>query len=52
MLTAWPNQSLGGLARVVNVTDMGITQVAESGQPMVALIFLVDVLSEFNVDTV
>lgn len=51
MLTAWPNQQLGGLARVTNVTDISIMQVAESGQPMVALAINIDVLTEFNVIT-
>jgi hypothetical protein len=51
MLTAWPNQQLGGLARLTNVTDLTIVQVAESGQPMVALAVNVDILTEFNVVT-
>jgi hypothetical protein len=51
MTTAWPNQNLGGLARSVNPTDVNVIQVAESGQPMVALAVNVDVLTEFNVLT-
>lgn len=48
-LSAWPNQNLGGLAIEVNATDLNITQLSESGQPMVALVVNFDVLTEFNI---
>lgn len=50
MLAAWPNQNLSGLAISVTTTDLMVTQVAESGQPMVALVVNFEVLTEFNAD--
>lgn len=48
-LSAWPNQTLNGLAIEVTATDISITQLMESGQPMVALMVNFDVLTEFNI---
>lgn len=50
MLAAWPNQNLGlSYVRSVSATDARVTQLAESGQPMVALAVNFDVLAEFNI---
>lgn len=51
MLAAWPNQGLGGLAISVGTTDVMITQMMQSGQPMVALVINAEVLTEFNIPT-
>jgi hypothetical protein len=48
-LSAWPNQNLNGLAIEVDATDVGITQVPQSGQPAVALVVDFNVLTEFNI---
>lgn len=48
-LAAWPNQSLGGLAREVTATDLAVTQTVQSGQPVVALAVTFSVLTEFNI---
>lgn len=49
LLSAWPNLTLGGLAREVTTTKMRVTQVTESGQVMVALVTEIMVLTEFNI---
>lgn len=49
MLSAWPNQTLGGLAMEVDASDLAITQMSESGQPMVALVVNFYVVTEFNI---
>lgn len=49
MLAAWPNQTLGGLAISVSPSEIGVTQISESGQPMAALVVNFDVLTEINV---
>jgi hypothetical protein len=48
-LSAWSNQSLGGLAIEVNATKLTIAHLAESGQPMVGLVVDFNVLTEFNI---
>jgi hypothetical protein len=48
-LSAWSNQQLGGLAMEVDATDLGITQLVESGQPYLALVVNFDVITEFNI---
>ena len=50
MLAAWTNQTLSGLAIAVYMSDLGITQIVESGQVFIALAVNFDVLTEFNID--
>jgi len=47
--SALPNQSLGGLTRTLNVTNLTITQASMAGQPMVVLAVEFDALTEFNI---
>lgn len=49
LLSAWPNQNLSGLAIEVNPSDVVVTQMSESGQPMVALVINFFVVTEFNI---
>lgn len=49
--SAWPNQSLGGLAQEMTITTGGVTQYIEAGQVYVALITNIEVLTEFNIPT-
>ncbi len=51
MLSAWQNQTLGGLARDMTPTDVKVVQMNESGQPVIALTVDFNVLVEFNVVT-
>lgn len=49
LLSAWPNQNLGGLAREVDATNLMVTQRAEAAQAVVALSVNFDVVTEFNI---
>lgn len=49
MLSAWENQTLGGLAMEVNPSDLQVMQASESGQAYVALAVNFDVVTEFNI---
>jgi hypothetical protein len=49
MLSAWTNQTLGGLSIAIYMSDLGLSQVVQSGQVYVALICTFDVLTEFNI---
>lgn len=49
LLSAWPDQTLGGLAIDVTPTDVMPAKVMESGQAFVALAVNFDVLTEFNI---
>jgi hypothetical protein len=49
LLSAWSNQNLNGLAIEVDASDITITQMSESGQPMVALVVNFYVVTEFNI---
>lgn len=49
MLSAWPNQNLNGLAIEVDADTVMVTQMSESGQPMVALVVNLFVVTEFNI---
>lgn len=49
LLSAWPNQNLGGLAQEVDASKLKVTQMASSGQPMYALTVIFDVVTEFNI---
>jgi hypothetical protein len=49
LLSAWPNQNLNGRAIEVDASDLTITQMSESGQPMVALVVNFYVVTEFNI---
>lgn len=48
-ISAWPNVELNGFADVVNIKEGGVSQVAEAGQPMVALVVTFEVVAEFNI---
>lgn len=48
-LSAWPNQTLGGYAMEINIKEGGVSQVAEAGQSMVALVTTFEVVTEFNI---
>ena len=50
MLSAWTNDTLGGLSIKVTTTDLAVTRVIESGQVFIALATNFDVLTEFNID--
>jgi len=50
MLSAWQNQTLGGLAIDVTPTDLAITRIIESGQVFIAVATNFEVLTEFNID--
>jgi len=52
MLSAWPNLTLGGLVRQISTSEVMVTQIAESGQPMVALTVVFTVLTEYNIPLV
>ena len=52
ILSAWPNTAMGGLAIVTSPTELQITQMSQSGQPMVVLAVNFDVLTEFNIPLV
>ena len=45
--TALPNQTLGGIGRLMNVTRISITQSGQGGQPIVVLSFEFEVATEF-----
>lgn len=49
MLSAWTNQTLGGLSIAVYMSEVGVSQVVNSGQAYVALVVNFDVLTEFNI---
>lgn len=49
LLSAWPNQDLGGLARSITTTKVRVTQAGEAGTPFLALAVDFTVLTEFNV---
>jgi hypothetical protein len=50
LLSAWKNQDLNGLAIEVDADELSVTQMSESGQPMVALVVNFFVVTEFNID--
>jgi hypothetical protein len=50
MLSAWNNDTLGGLSIKVTTTDLAVTRIIESGQVYIALAVNFDVLTEFNID--
>lgn len=50
MLSAWTNDTLGGLAIKVTTTDLAVTRIIESGQVFIALATNFEVLTEFNID--
>ncbi|GHO45191.1 hypothetical protein [Ktedonospora formicarum] len=47
----WSNQSLGGRARLMTVTNGGVTQFVQAGQVFVCLIVNLEVQYEFNIPT-
>jgi hypothetical protein len=47
--SAWPNQELQNQARIVAVSSGGVTQKVYAGEPHVALIVNVEVVTEFNI---
>lgn len=47
--SAWVNQDLGGLARLMTIKNGGVTQFIEAGQVFLALIINLQVLTEFNI---
>lgn len=49
VLSAWPDQTLGGLAMSVSPSDLIVTKVIEAGQPYNALVVEFHVLTEFNI---
>ena len=49
-LAAWPNQTLGGLAIVVNTADVKVQRIPIAGQPEVVISTTIGVLTEFNID--
>lgn len=52
LLSAWPDQTLGGLAISVTPTDVMPAKIVESGQTFVALAVDFNVLTEFNIPVV
>lgn len=50
MLSAWSNDTLGGLTMKVDPTDLAISRLAEGGQIFIALAVNFDILTEFNID--
>lgn len=50
MLSAWTNDTLGGLSIKVTTTDLAITRIIESGQVFIAVATNFEVLTEFNID--
>lgn len=50
LLSAWPNQTQGGLAIDTTPTDLAVTRIIEGGQAFIALAVNFDVLTEFNID--
>lgn len=50
MLSAWENDTLGGLSMKVTPTDLVVTRLIEGGQAFIALAVNFDVLTEFNID--
>lgn len=50
LLSAWPNQTQGGLAIDTTPTDLAITRIIESGQVFIALAINFNILTEFNID--
>lgn len=49
VLSAWGNQNLGGLAMEVDVSEVQVKQMSMAGQPLLALLMSVEVLTEFNI---
>lgn len=52
MLSSWTNSDLGGLSRDINISDLQVIQVTESGQVMIALAVTFDVCTEYNIPLV
>lgn len=50
MLSAWPNDTQGGLAMKTTPTDLAVTRIIEAGQVYIALAVNFDVVTEFNID--
>lgn len=49
LLSAWLNQGLGGLSIDIDIDDLVVTRVTQSGQVMVAIAINFAVLTEFNI---